>query len=298
MPFGTSRGQGFNNPVLANFAAGNFRIDSNGLRVYNGVPAANNLLLSVNGASSYTDNFGNIVLPYLTLYLTGAVYYAVNFAGIPPNIGAIQQYQSTSQSAGWGAVIAAIELSSTAITILNQILQVNAGMSMAGSSTNVVVQPTVSQTALEISGADNNNYTAGHLILPATATPQTVNSVTAATITGCSGNVNAANYKLRVVIQYAGNQAAGTANFSVAAPAASVKWISGIFVQAANLGSSAQTNTLGTMVSPTLSTSVWTAIMEGYCTFTASGTAALQAACSVAADTFKIVNAVFEIIPS
>jgi hypothetical protein len=76
MPFGTSRGQGFNNPVLSSFAAGNVTLTKNGLVVYSGTPGANNVLYSV-APAGYTDKYGNVILLGETdYYKAGAVYWA------------------------------------------------------------------------------------------------------------------------------------------------------------------------------------------------------------------------------
>jgi hypothetical protein len=58
MPFGTSRAQGFGNPVATSFAAGTVRINLSGLFVYSGPPAAGNLVFSLAWLAG-TDRYGN-----------------------------------------------------------------------------------------------------------------------------------------------------------------------------------------------------------------------------------------------
>lgn len=56
--FGQAKTQGFNNPVIKNFAAGNVRITPNGLFIYAGTPGTGNLIVSA-AAFASTDKFGN-----------------------------------------------------------------------------------------------------------------------------------------------------------------------------------------------------------------------------------------------
>jgi hypothetical protein len=99
-------------------------------------------------------------------------------------------------------------------------------------------------------------------------------------------------------VQYQGNQNAGTANFSVSAPAHTNPWITGLFISNATVGGGNQVASTGNVDSPTLSTNVWAVFIDGEITFTAAGTFALQVACSNAADTFSIQNAKFELTPA
>lgn len=155
-----------------------------------------------------------------------------------------------------------------------------------------------SETGLTVvNQIDGNTYRAGHLTLPANATPQTISSTTMTTITGCSAPVAAGTYEFRAVVQYAGNQAAGTANFQIGGPSNSAAWISALFASGATFGSGMQTASPGTVNSPTLTTANWTAVIEGMITFTASGTMSLQAAEGTATDSFVIKNAKFVLSP-
>jgi hypothetical protein len=153
--------------------------------------------------------------------------------------------------------------------------------------------------------ADGNTYKAGHLILPSTATPaspQTINSVAAATVTGCTGSVAAAGYLLKAIVQYVGAGAAGVPNFQIglgSGAAATILWGNAVFhdAVAGTSGYVARPTAFGPFAGPTLSTNNWMMTFDGYALFTAPGTASLQAWTSIAADTYQIKNAIFELIP-
>lgn len=151
-----------------------------------------------------------------------------------------------------------------------------------------------------VNGNDGGIYSLGQAIFTATATPQLFNSATAAIITGCTAPVGIGSYEYKAVVQYVGNQAAGTANFSVASPTtAAPTWMSASFANVGVTGYGVQTVAGGTVNSPTLTngTPAWTMVLEGYITLTAAGHISLRAACSVAADTFNVVNAKFVVEP-
>lgn len=70
MPFGTSRAQGFNNPVTQFFEAGNTVIMNRaGVFIYDGKPAFGNLIETLGIITQNTDRYGN-------LYFTGDTTYA------------------------------------------------------------------------------------------------------------------------------------------------------------------------------------------------------------------------------
>jgi len=80
MPFGQAKTQGFAQPVLSNFAAGNVRINSLGEFLYSGPPALGNLIYSnVTSNAVIFDKFGNRVFPGVTTYFnSGGVITADN----------------------------------------------------------------------------------------------------------------------------------------------------------------------------------------------------------------------------
>jgi hypothetical protein len=96
----------------------------------------------------------------------------------------------------------------------------------------------------------------------------------------------------RAVVQYTGNQAAGSAHFQMSAGSgsASSPSVSAIFFSGSTFGSGQQTAALGGLDSPTLSTSPWTAIIEGQSALT-DATLSLQAAVGTSGDTFSIADA-------
>lgn len=95
MPFGTSRAQGFNNPVTQLFQAGGTILDHNGLRIYSPKPGAGNLVLS-DAAAAYSDRYGNQILTGLTIYQFGlpGVWRATNISDISTT-PAITAYESS-----------------------------------------------------------------------------------------------------------------------------------------------------------------------------------------------------------
>jgi hypothetical protein len=108
MPFGTARTRGFNNPIATNFAAGNIRINKFGFFIYNGTPAANNLLFSdLSGVVFYTDPFGNNV-PF------GQTNYASNagLPGVATGVGFNGAQEFLLNSAGTGSQQGSWSLSS------------------------------------------------------------------------------------------------------------------------------------------------------------------------------------------
>lgn len=242
---------------------------------YNGTPAAHNLIASVGATAGADDGFGNITL-------AGAVTYHFVTSGpfgsvaIAVNDGSITWYTSPAGSLGPWTQFASETVGS-------------AGLS-------------VSAPGFRFSnGADSNSYRIGSLVLPANAVPQTISSVTAADVAGCQASIGAIAYRVRAVIQYAGNQAAGVPNFQIGlgAGAASVIWANAEFhdAVAGTSGYVARPASWGPFAGPVLSTNNWEAVIEGYAVFTAGGNISLQAWTSIAADTFVIKNAFLELTP-
>jgi hypothetical protein len=80
MPFGNSRGQGFNNPVANTFRAAGTIINKNGIFIYSGTPALGNLIWADVSATG-TDLFGNIVYQGAFSYSPSGVALAFFAAG-------------------------------------------------------------------------------------------------------------------------------------------------------------------------------------------------------------------------
>ena len=155
------------------------------------------------------------------------------------------------------------------------------------------------RTVADNTKGDSNTYDVARLILPATATPQTISSTTATTITGCSLAVVAIKYTFRARVTFSGGAAAGTANFSVTGPANTGAWINAMFLMTTpSSGAAAQNASLGPVNSPTLSTGNNVADIEGEVTFTAAGTIALACAEGTAGDTVIIQKAHFWLFPA
>lgn len=147
---------------------------------------------------------------------------------------------------------------------------------------------------------DGVAYNTGRIMLVSSATPQVINSTSATTITGCSVTpVQAGAYELRAFVQYSGNQAAGLAEFQVGvgAGAPSKSFLGALWGSGTSPGGTGSSSNLGPITSPVLTVGTWECIMEGYARLTATGGFSLQAFCSVATDTWQVLNAVFIIIP-
>jgi hypothetical protein len=278
-----------------------------GIFVYSGTPAGGNLIYSI-APSTGTDQVGNNYLAGETSYNNGlATPIAYNL-----NLGQVTWY--TFGGGNPGATFTAVTQINLAreglggaygIGVHNLIDLVNdaaGGSSLIENTALGIISYFTENTAAT---ADNNTYTVGHLILPSTATPsstQTINSTSAAAITGCTANVAPAAYRVRAEVQYAGDQAAGTPSFQVglgSGAAATVIWGNARFhdAVAGTSGYVARPTAWSPFAGPTLSTNNWMMSFEGYALFTAGGAIALQAWTSNASDTYEIKNAVLDVFP-
>jgi hypothetical protein len=165
MPFGTSRGQGFNNPVLQSFAAGNVRVNKNGLFVYAGTPASGNLIVSA-AAFAGVDKFGNafpaglnttILSLFAAIFTSGAVLESagtgvqllngplVSQGGNPANPTSISTDNPHSLGTIAGSNCAILEarywLTPENEVLIDIALEALAGGSVAGSYTFTVTLP-------------------------------------------------------------------------------------------------------------------------------------------------------------
>jgi hypothetical protein len=106
---------GWQNFVAAVFRAGNQTvIDANGMRVYAGPPAANNLLFSVNNGAQFNDKFGNVVFTGTSQYGTGA-----GLVRVIQQINGVAQFQiSTTGQAGPYTVLGNVGVDNTGDTVL------------------------------------------------------------------------------------------------------------------------------------------------------------------------------------
>ena len=301
------------------------------LLVYAAAPASNDLSSSM-APTGGVDNFGNDYVPGIATYNESTGQIVQLFDGqvliFAPGLGSgsgtqadIAAQAAVFPNAGGSLIISGAGEGSNAVgqmVLLDSAAQGNVPAAylpgtalILGNPNNVTPDAVNALPVLFANGAagghanyvsfDGNTYDMGRLSLSATATPQTINTTGAETITGCSGKGAAfGTYNFRAVVQYKGNQAAGTANFSVLAPSGASGWISAFFGQGAStFGHGVQSAALGNVDSPTLGNGVTgTAIIEGQLTLGAtSGTIALQAACSASADTYAIENAKFDLEP-
>lgn len=198
MPFGNSRGQGFNTPVLLNFAAGNTIINPNGYFQYDGSPAAGNLIYS-NTSATGTDKFGNN-------YLAGESFYN-NIADTVLNI-----YHSIitfyTMSGNPGATFASV-----ATMVLNR----NLGLGLyglgitgfielitnSGTSESIITNDTLGVLNYQATGslaADSNTYHIGEEVLFSTS-PTTINSTAGNAVNNLNTQVAARSYFMRCMLR-------------------------------------------------------------------------------------------------
>lgn len=306
----------FNNlTIRGTFFGLDFIINNNGAFFYNGTPALGNLKISIVSNGGGTDSFGNVYLDNITAYnvavaggghaqlaanpSTGIPFLVLLPPGLtsnsgPPQInagavngGLVNEASQINVHSGFGT-----GPGSAGDAVLQLISEAN------DQSTNSIANVIAGQS--QATKKDGNAYPIGHLLELGTGLPQTINSTSATGISGIAAvPVVAGIYKLYARVQFAGNQAAGTANFQFGTTAANTKPALTAEMHDTNVGTTNYTSrgALGPNTSPTLSTNAWWTSMSATVTFTGSGAVSLQAFCSVAADTFNITGAEFEVIP-
>lgn len=282
--------------IRGTFHGSDFIINSAGYFEYSGTPAAGNLVYS-NTSGAGSDGFSNN-------YLAGETGYN-NSSLIALNISSaiLNWYTFTGQPSAVFTVVANLGLTHTAggspvygITVSNllQILGTNTAESVIQNDALAILNYTATGNV----NADGNTYGIGHLINAATATPQVFTGNTLAQVTGCTASVAIRSYKFRAVLQFTGGQASGMAELGFSGPSASVQWVSGQVFSGTTFGSGQQSAALNTVNSPTLTTSAWTAFLEGFATFTAAGTLAVVGKTSAASGvSFTVQHANFELWP-
>lgn len=164
----------------------------------------------------------------------------------------------------------------------------------------------LSQSGLTVvNQLENQTYRAGHLIAQGTMTPgspQTINSTTGQQVNGLGPfNVVPGSYRLRGHFQFAGNQAAGSPAFQFilgGGAVASKQYGTGMYFPSGGttVGTNARTGSM-LFQGPTMITTESGVIVEAFVTITTGGTITVQALTSVAADTFAIHNANFQMDP-
>lgn len=163
---------------------------------------------------------------------------------------------------------------------------------------------------LKYVAADGIQYNTGRLSLPVTAA-QTINSVTFATITGLSipGGIGVGQYHVRGQIYYTPNQAAGSALMKFVSSATFTAFkvlfteyagIPAINTSAAWVaGNIAQISQLGPWQSSGFGATDRLVTFDGWFTTSVAGTFSLQAACTLAVDTYTIApsGSIMELFP-
>jgi hypothetical protein len=293
-------GEGFPLSVATIFQAGNTIINSSGEFVYSPSPGLGNLISSVAGAAG-TDQYGNAYLAGTTGYFQfGGAYYATQ-------VGTSQQlgFYTAASGAGPWSLLASVGTQGSDLNLAANreiiafqpvgILDQAAPAAISGRA-SLFASPFGQIQYVADSASDGNTYDTGRLTKIVT-TNQTVNSLTPAAINQIGTiALGAATYKFRAELHYGPNQMAGTAIFAFATvgtvsasrftciettvPAAGSA--------AASFGDGAVINTAGTFTSSTFGAADRVLVIEGSFTMGTTGSITLNAACSVAADTYVI----------
>lgn len=282
------------------------------------------VLLASIAAAAGTDTYGNAYKAGVTCY-NGSEYIQMH-VNSTANAPAVDMVTAASSEAEHGALYTNVTNSGLVNEVLAtwlvgpgstfdnkqaDIALLSSAKNGSGTASGQLLYFTPTETLIafwdaagfHVQPGDGNTYPTGHLIAASTATnasPQTINTTTAATVTGCTANTGVLAYRLKAVIQFAGSQAAGTASFQFGTSGTiSVAWGNAVFhdAVAGTSGYVARPTALSPFASPTLSTNNWMCTMDGYVKFTTTGSVSLQAFCSVAADTFLIKNAFLELSP-
>jgi hypothetical protein len=312
----------FNNlQIRGTFLGLDFIINSSGAFFYNGTPALGNLKISIASASGI-DAFGNVYVDNIACYniavagggyvqiaandVTGVPYLVLNPPGgktvsAPPqvyggitNAGAANEQLQTNVTSGYESGPG----STGAAVILLASRPNNGGV---GSSFARL-------TGDNIQGVrpDGNTYPMGQLIAQGTALPQTINSTSAQTVTGCGAfTTTPGTYKVHIDAQITANAAAGNLSFQVSTSGTvSNIWGNGIIWQATGAGAGNNRftpNLTGLLFQGPASGAVgatFYVLIDGYITFTTAGAITLQAFLSVLADTYVINNVAMTLTPN
>jgi hypothetical protein len=304
----------FNNlTIRGTFFGLDFIINSAGAFFYNGTPALGNLKISIASVAG-TDSFGNIYTDNIACYniaVAGGGYAQIasnDATGLPfavllppglTHVSAPPQVNSGPVNAGLVNEASQINVNSgfetatgaSGAAVLQ--LQSQANDSSFNSLANIIAGQS------QATKKDTNVYPIGHLDVQGSALPQTINAVAAQTVTGCTAAVAAGSYIVDVDLQFSGNQAAGAPSFQIACSATVTKsWGNAIIWDTATGVNRVVANTSGLLFQgPVLSVNTWFVRIRGYITVTTTGTITLQAFTSIAADTYKILNAAFNLTP-
>jgi hypothetical protein len=301
------------------FQAGDSIINEQGVFIYDGPPALGNLKFSIAARAGvdvpfgnhYTDNAAayNLAVPgggyaqMATNPATGIPYFILNPAGLT-HLGSFPQINASGVNTG-----AVNEQTQLDIDSGNETGQGTGGSSVVQliSRQNNATGPGGAFAQLlsdNIRGvrADGNSYALGHQTLIA-LTPITINLTSAQTLNGCTAPVVAGFYKFIVDLQFTANASAGNPSFQIGTNApVFIWWGNAIIWQTSGTGAGANrfvasTSGLGFQGPAMVAGAVYSVTIAGHAQFNGPGNVSLQAFTSIAADTFVINNADFEIIP-
>jgi hypothetical protein len=305
--------------------AGGTIIDQSGVFVYSSTPALGNLIASIASVAG-VDNFGNVYQAGMTEYLTlSGTTYAVGLntlsgTGLPGlSLQDIANLPTSpagffGESSGSGLTpqaFAAITSGQANGPDVASFISVLSQVQSAVPGGQIVVQ--AGDVQFDVNGnlqdfvVNNSGYPAytihspnppgafnyGHFENSAAAN-QLINSLIATSLTGSGFAVDSTSYHIIWEIFYTGNQAAGQPSFAInLTGGATVGFAIGEFKFWASGGLTTRLNpTTGTFTNnqlgPTLVVAETHATIEAWVTFTNAGVININAAESLAGDTFNI----------
>lgn len=305
--------------------AGGTIINQSGLFVYSGTPTTGNLIASI-ASTAGVDNFGNAYEAGMTEYLpeSGKIFAVglntLSGTGLPglsiqdianPPTSPAGFFGESSGNVSTPQAFAAITSGqanatdvATFISILSQVQSAVTGGQIVIQAADIQFDINGTTVDFVLAASDYPQYKLntpnppggfnfGHFETSASGN-QTINSVTAAVITGSALAVDQTSYRIVWEVFYTGNQAAGTPNFSInLTGGATVSFAIGEFKFWTSGGLTTRLNaTTGTFqnaqAGPTLVTAEAHMTIEAWVTFSAAGVINLLAAENTAGDSFVI----------
>lgn len=305
-PYGNPYPAGFNVGPNSQFVGNNFVINATGEFRWSGTPAPGNLIYSDVSVAG-NDGHTNATLAGVTNYFNGSGFYvAINLFN-----GQLGFYSAVTEAGPWTLVSSLVYSFPTDTLTLDtppaQKLQLGvntSSVSLGTDSTNTeVVGLPVSQSTggnLQVNNQnDTNIYELGKLTVH-TAPNQLVNSTSPAAVSGAVVTVaTAGQYHIRWVVIFNSAATAGAAVFSFGGTAVSGhtdgynEWTpdgSGVTSSGFAVGTQ-----FGNMQSPTLSSANFKLVVDEWVNFTTGGTMQLEAACTIATDTYTVKAAICEL---
>lgn len=244
------------------FQAGNTTvIDANGIRVYQGAPAFNNLILSA-GLGNFTDAFGNFILSDYVVY-DQISNNATQYGDIN-----ITTWSAPSQAGPY-------------TQLLEVFLSGVPGLAVQDGNDGVLYE----------------TQRASYLVTLA----QTIAATSFATILALTQAVSPRFYRVHGQVYITANQSAGQMAMRWTASAGTTGLVAFVWTSGATVNDCAGPKGVNVTANPgfvMVAGQVYTVTIDGIVNIGSTGNFALQAACSVAADTFSVgVDSFLDMMP-